>query len=156
MKLPTMKRIMSLIFLPLILSACVQTKSSVPAEVKREDSEMDTDSGIVLTVSMTEFKFTPETYSVPAGSVVTLQLSNDGKANHNWVLMEFEYIAGAPYDNEDEGHELFNFILRPGENNTFTFTAPSVPGEYQVVCTFPGHLARGMKATLTVTEAERS
>ncbi len=153
MKFKTLQQIAIASILLLFLTACGQAATPTPVEVNKGDTEMETGSGIVLTVSMTEFKFTPNTYSVPAGSQVTLELSNDGRANHNWVLMEFEYIAEAPYSNEDEAHELFNFVLRPGENETFTFTAPSVPGEYQVVCTFPGHLARGMKGILTVTEA---
>lgn len=153
MKFKTQGQIAFFSILPFLLAACVQTTAPTPVEVNMGVTGTETASGIVLKVSMTEFKFTPDNYSVPAGSEVTLELSNDGRANHNWVLMEFEYIAEAPYNNEDEGHELFNFVLGPGEKDTFTFTAPSVPGEYQVVCSFPGHLARGMKGTLTVTEA---
>ena len=31
-------------------------------------------------------------------------------------------------------------LLGPGESDTITFTAPE-PGDYQFVCTFPGHFA---------------
>jgi azurin len=31
-------------------------------------------------------------------------------------------------------------LLGPGENETLTFTAPE-PGDYQFVCSFPGHFA---------------
>jgi len=31
-------------------------------------------------------------------------------------------------------------LLGPGENETLTFTAPE-PGDYQLVCSFPGHFA---------------
>ncbi len=149
MKTKMLKRISIVFLIPIFIGACAQSAAPTSAG----DTNMGTASGPVLTVSMTEFKFTPDTYSVPAGSKVTLQLSNDGRANHNWVLMEFGYTAEAPFDSEDETHELFAFVLQPGENDTFTFTAPSEPGDYQVVCTFPGHLARGMKGTLTVTAA---
>lgn len=37
-----------------------------------------------------------------------------------------------------------------GETVTVTFTAPEEPGEYEYICTFPGHYAGGMKGTLIV------
>jgi azurin len=37
-----------------------------------------------------------------------------------------------------------------GETVAVTFKAPTKPGEYTYICTFPGHLAAGMKGTLTV------
>ena len=39
-----------------------------------------------------------------------------------------------------------------GETDEVTFTAPEEPGDYEYICTFPGHLAAGMKGTLTVEE----
>jgi uncharacterized cupredoxin-like copper-binding protein len=150
MKTKMLKRISIVFLIPIFIGACAQSATSTSTG----DTSAEAGSGPVLTVSMTEFKFTPNTYSVPAGSQVTLQLSNDGRANHNWVLMEFGYTAEAPFNSEDETHELFAFVLKPGENDTFTFTAPSEPGDYQVVCSFPGHLAQGMKGTLTVTAAD--
>jgi azurin len=37
-----------------------------------------------------------------------------------------------------------------GETADVTFTAPAKPGNYDYLCTFPGHFAAGMKGTLTV------
>jgi len=37
-----------------------------------------------------------------------------------------------------------------GETVDVTFTAPTKPGKYDYLCTFPGHFASGMKGTLTV------
>ena len=37
-----------------------------------------------------------------------------------------------------------------GETVDVTFTAPSKPGKYDYLCTFPGHFSQGMKGTLTV------
>jgi azurin len=37
-----------------------------------------------------------------------------------------------------------------GETVEVTFTAPTKPGKYDYLCTFPGHFAAGMKGTLTV------
>lgn len=40
--------------------------------------------------------------------------------------------------------------LGPGESEILTFTAPTEPGTYTYVCTFPGHFAAGMHGTLIV------
>lgn len=37
-----------------------------------------------------------------------------------------------------------------GETVEVTFTAPTKPGSYDYLCTFPGHFSQGMKGTLTV------
>ncbi len=41
-------------------------------------------------------------------------------------------------------------LLGPHESDTITFTVPSVPGEYNYLCTFPGHFLSGMKGVLVV------
>jgi azurin len=37
-------------------------------------------------------------------------------------------------------------LVQPGKEAELVFTAPAVPGEYPLVCTFPGHwrVMRGM------------
>ena len=37
-----------------------------------------------------------------------------------------------------------------GETVEVTFVVPSVPGEYEYICSFPGHYGAGMKGILTV------
>jgi azurin len=41
-------------------------------------------------------------------------------------------------------------MLGNGETDTITFTVPEEPGEYDYVCTFPGHFAGGMVGKLIV------
>jgi azurin len=41
-------------------------------------------------------------------------------------------------------------LAGPGETVEVTFKAPTAPGTYQYLCTFPGHFAAGMKGTLVV------
>jgi len=45
---------------------------------------------------------------------------------------------------------VFTKTLGPGESETLTFTAPSEPGAYTYVCTFPAHFAAGMHGVLIV------
>lgn len=44
----------------------------------------------------------------------------------------------------------FTGLAGGGETVEITFTAPDKPGEYEYICTFPGHYAAGMKGVLTV------
>src|SRR5690554_5375906 len=39
-----------------------------------------------------------------------------------------------------------------GETVEVTFTVPKVPGDYEYVCSFPGHFYGGMKGVLTVKD----
>jgi uncharacterized cupredoxin-like copper-binding protein len=105
-----------------------------------------------LNVDMTDFKFTPDTYEVPAGGEVTLNLNNKGTLEHEYVIMIQGKQATTPFDADDEPNVYWEKELQSGTSETVTFTAPSEPGEYEVVCGTAGHLEQGMKATLTVTE----
>lgn len=103
-----------------------------------------------LSGSLTEFEFDPPRWEVPAGAQVELTLTNDGTVVHDWVLMPQDYEADPPADDEERQIALQEFELEAGETETFTFTAPSEPGQYSVICTEPGHLESGMMGTLTV------
>jgi len=105
-----------------------------------------------ITVDMADFSFNPAQVSVPAGSEVELNLSNSGTLEHEWVIMLLGQEATAPFDDDDEGNLYWEAELLPGDSQTFTFTAPEEPGEYQLVCGTAGHLEAGMVGNLTVTE----
>ena len=103
-----------------------------------------------ISTAMTEFAFTPSSSSVSAGNEVTLTLTNDGTVDHNWVLMDAGYMVTTPFDDADRAKVFAETSLAAGDSATFTFTAPSEAGTYQVVCSIPGHLEAGMEASLTV------
>jgi azurin len=82
---------------------------------------------------------------------------------HNWVLLPSGSdpaafaAAAAPdaasgYIPEKQREKLVAFIalLGPGESGEVIFQAPSAPGEYPFLCTFPAHCAVGMKGVLVV------
>ncbi|HEX2981661.1 MAG TPA: plastocyanin/azurin family copper-binding protein [Anaerolineaceae bacterium] len=103
-----------------------------------------------ITTAMSDFKFDPAEWTVPAGEEITLQISNTGQLEHDWILMMSP--ATIPFDTDDEANVVTEVEQEPGENTSFKFTAPSEPGDYQVVCGIPGHLEAGMKGTLHVVE----
>lgn len=44
-------------------------------------------------------------------------------------------------------------MIGGGETSTIEFTVPETPGDYEYVCTFPGHYFGGMKGVLRVSAA---
>ena len=116
-----------------------------------------------------EMKFDVNTIEVKAGQKVKVTMKNIGTMpkeamGHNFVLLakntevtKFieagqgnaanEYIATA-----QAFHVLAKTkIIGPSESDSVTFSAPSVPGPYDYICTFPGHYVSGMKGVMTVT-----
>lgn len=97
-----------------------------------------------------ELKFDKSSFTVDAGSQVTLSFDNVSTLNqHNWVLV----TDGTKDDVAQRGtmHPTTDWVqaddpdviahtklLDQGTTGSVTFTAPP-PGTYQFVCTFPGH-----------------
>lgn len=92
-------------------------------------------NGEAIHVQMLDtMRFDPDTITVAAGQQVTIDLENAGVIPHTFTV--------------DEANA--DFELDGGERETFTFTAPSDPGEYEIYCAIPGHREAGMVATLVV------
>ena len=103
-----------------------------------------------LDVTLTDFQFSPNQFTVPAGKEISLNVSNTGAVVHNFVIMKLGTTAGDTFDAQDQPNVYWEVELQPGSSTDTTFTAPTDAGEYQVVCRTPGHLAAGMIAKLTV------
>lgn len=103
-----------------------------------------------FSVELSDFKFTPDKFVVPAGQQITLTLTNKGAVEHEFVIIKKGQQVTQPFDADDEDKVYWEHELEAGKTETVTFTAPSEPGEYEVVCGVEGHLEAGMKATLTV------
>ena len=85
--------------------------------------------------------------------------------SHNWALTEMgtdvEAFARASITARDNEYIAPDFedqvivhtaMLGDGETDTVTFTVPEETGEYDYLCTFPGHYAGGMYGKLIVQE----
>ena len=107
-----------------------------------------------IDVTMTDFRFMPDQFTIPAGKDITINATNNGAVVHNFVLMKLGTNAGDTWGDEDIPNIFWEMELQPGTTESQTFTAPSDPGEYQVVCRTPGHIAAGMVAKLTVVAGE--
>jgi plastocyanin len=105
-------------------------------------------AGNTISTTATDFHFEPSTWTVKAGEQVTLEITNDGAVEHDWVLLGS--MITAPADGEKD--VIFETEVAPGQTESVTFTAPATPGEYQVICEIAGHLEAGMEGKLVVTE----
>jgi len=103
-----------------------------------------------IDVQMTEFTFQPSQFTVRAGEEISLEAANNGAIVHNFLIMNLGTEATLPFDEDDEANIYWRVALDPGSSTSTTFTAPSEPGEYQVVCSTPGHMEAGMIGKLTV------
>ncbi len=106
-----------------------------------------------INITMTEFQFQPNHFTVPAGQPIKLNATDNGSDMHSFVIMKLGTSAGDTFGPEDEPNVYWQTDLQPGASTSTTFTAPSQPGDYEVVCKQSGHIAAGMVAKLTVVQA---
>ena len=108
-----------------------------------------------LKVTMTDFAFTPNSFTVPAGEEISLNIVNNGAVVHNFVIMKLDTSAGPAWDESDQPNVFWEERdVSSGSELSVTFTAPTEPGEYQIVCRTAGHIASGMVGKLTVVADE--
>ena len=84
-------------------------------------------AGDAVKIEMRDNEFRPDVIKAKAGEEVTVQVGNQGEADHNFVIPTMSVSTGT---------------LKPGEVATATFVMPDSPTEF--VCTFHG----GMKGDL--------
>ena len=107
-----------------------------------------------ISVTMTDFKFEPTEFTVPAGQEITITATNNGAVLHEFVIFNLGTDAGEKFGDEDEGNIYWEVEVDPGASKTETFTAPTEPGEYYVTCGIEGHLEAGMIGKMIVVAAE--
>ena len=125
----------SIIILVLGLGACTQSGPSTK-----------------INVNMTDFAFTPNQFTIPAGEQITLHVNHNGVVEHDFIVMKLGTDAGTHFNAEDEPNIYWQIKVQPGESQTITMTAPDQPGTYQIVCGMAGHVEAGMIGTLEVVE----
>ena len=104
-------------------------------------------------------------FTVPAGEEITVTFENTATSpamEHNVVVLTSNEDAvvdrvgqaamgagDSEYVPDDEAVLAATDMAAPGETVSVTFTAPSEPGTYRYICTFPGHYTV-MQGTMTV------
>ena len=113
-----------------------------------------------------------ETIEAEPGEEIRIRLTTRSQLppsamSHNWVLMTADadptvYVRQAQQAQEQDylPPALSDMVLAHtemvggGETTEIVFTAPETPGEYEYLCSFPGHYAAGMKGFLIVLDNE--
>ncbi len=113
-------------------------------------------------------KFSVTEIVVSPGQPVIVELKNEGvlpkdAMGHNWILLKagvdpLAYAAAAAtakaedYQPKSQASKVIASIrlLGPKEKAVTSFNAPTVPGTYHYLCSFPGHTQAGMAGTLVV------
>lgn len=127
----------------------------------------DVEKTVVIGANDT-LKFDVTKIEASPGQAIHVQFQNNGtlpKAvmGHNWILLDRDgeasrYAMAAMSARADNyqpkalaSHVLaFIPLLGPKEVGNVTFNAPSQPGKYPFICSFPGHFAAGMRGELIV------
>lgn len=139
-----------------------------PATASSPSEEISVQANSVfISVVPDMMQFDKEVFTVIAGQEVIIELDNPDGMQHNMVISKpgtlkivgeaADALARDPKGAEKhyvpEIPEVLHAtkLLNPGEVTTITFTAPSEPGDYPFICTFPGHW-RMMNGIMKVTK----
>jgi len=120
---------------------------------------------IVIEPQGNQMLFQQDELTVQAGQEVTIVFENTATSpamEHNVVVLNTNNEATInrvgqaalsagdnEYIPEDDAIIAATPLAKPGETVEVTFTAPSEPGSYEYICTFPGHYAM-MRGTMVV------
>jgi azurin len=115
-----------------------------------------------------KMKFSITEFDVDHGQKVTVTLKNVGTSpkasmGHNFVALQknVKWEKFVEDSSMDAAHDYVpaaaakdvighTKLLGPNESDSVTFSAPFVPGDYDFVCSFPGHATQGMKGVMHV------
>jgi azurin len=148
-----------------ILAGCA--KSEAPAAAPSAASDASATVSVDLTAG-DSMKYNINTIEAKPGQEIHVTLTNIGtmpKAAmaHNFILLQKGTDPKAFVDAAVSAAATDYFppsmmdkvivhtkLLGPKQSDEITFKAPTEPGEYTYLCSFPAHYLAGMKGTLTV------
>ncbi len=140
-----------------VLAASLRSLSAAPADART----IHINANDMLHYNVTRIEATP-------GETLHIVLENNGTVPkaamaHNWVLLAAGKNADA-YAAAAISAAASNYmpaalkpevlasipLLGPGESGEVTFKAPTTPGTYSYLCSFPAHCSAGMRGVLVV------
>jgi azurin len=147
----------------IVTSGCGQKDASAPADAGAPAGPrtIEITAGDTMKYSVTSIEAKP-------GEPLKVILTNIGTQpvqvmGHNWVLLkagtDVAAFDAAALNAKDTGYipaahqaDIIAHIdlLGPRKSGEADFNAPTAPGEYPFLCTFPAHYQTGMKGVLTV------
>jgi azurin len=117
-----------------------------------EDPGLDVDVIMIKTVAE-EMRYDTPSFTVSAGQLVTIQFENEDYSPHNFIIGQpgsAEEIGTAAdqlgsngfakaFVPESDKIIIASDLLNYERFQVLEFHAPTVPGDYEFLCTFPGH-----------------
>ncbi|MGV3774175.1 MAG: plastocyanin/azurin family copper-binding protein [Verrucomicrobiales bacterium] len=147
--------------------------SLLPPEKAREANRTLRTLGVAVFVVRTlheQMLYDVQLIVVEAGKPVQIVLVNEDSMPHNLVVVmpnSIEEIGvaaeGMPLEPDEQGRLYVpkspkvieaTKMIDPGQQTKITFVAPSEPGDYEYVCTFPGHWRRMVGKLVVVKDVE--
>ena len=129
---------------------------------EKEDQKGDSESGEsvanarqITINAIGGLQYEQKSFTVKAGQAISLKLVNKDVMPHNLVIVKpgTEKSVGdasfAMLNDPDAGTKhyvpdtedviAYTFVINPNATHTLNFVAPTKPGSYPYMCTFPGH-----------------
>ena len=143
-------------------AAAPAASAAKPATAVHDGRPIEITADDTMKFSVTEIAAKPgEKLSV---TLINLGTTPKFSMGHNWLLLApmadiqpflvaaaeavtSEYVPAGPHKDRVLAATK---LLGPKERDTVTFTAPTTPGRYDFVCSFPGHYQVGMRGVLIV------
>ena len=146
----------SLVSPAFVLSLVIFASSAISAEgpdLAKALAGADWSKMETVTVTMTEYAFSPSHIVLKEGVPTKLVLKNDGKEAHYFVAEQFfKVIATRKVQDSDGEIKAPSFTaveVYPGKMMEW-FLVPAQKGVYDLLCTVKGHAEHGMKGTIEV------
>jgi azurin len=170
MKLPILS---ATLLTALLVSGCGQKEasSSTTASTTPSSTAATPAPAAARTIELTagdNMRFNLESIEAKPGEELKVVLTNIGTLpieamGHNWVLLKkgadatvFSTAAGTAKDTDYIPAALKDQViahtrtLGPRKSDEVSFKAPTEPGQYVYLCSFPPHFLAGMKGVLVV------
>jgi plastocyanin len=101
-----------------------------------------------ISISLTNFAFTPQQVTLEHGSTYRFHFVNDSSSNHNFSAPElFDAVTIAP---DDQSKVVDGSVDVPSRTSVDVKIVPNAPGSYEVRCTHLLHAMFGMTAAVAI------
>lgn len=114
----------------LVIAACATTASPTPSPTSSPQSPLSTPRTETINLIAQNMAFNMSTVTVPAGAVVIVNFNNKDTVPHNFAV----YQSGSGSTGTANGTLFQGQIISGPGTATYTFTAPTTPGNYFFRC----------------------
>ena len=104
-------------------------------------------TGESVTISLTDYAFTPSSLDLKAGTVYRLHFTNAGSKDHDFTAPEF--FVAAQIATDDQG-KVNRGTIAVDKGQEVEVTLTPVAGHYAFTCTHFMHKMMGMHGTIAV------